>query len=159
MATGRPALHPDLEPLAFLIGTWRGRGRGDYPTIAGFVYEEEVEFAHAGKPFLAYRQRTWDPEGLPLHSEAGYLRLPGHTAELIIAQPTGVTEIHTGPLDGTTLTLRAQTVGLSPTAKEVTAVARRLHVDGDVLGYQLDMAAVGQPLQFHLTAELRRQTG
>lgn len=153
-----PVLHPDATRLGFLLGTWRGQGRGDYPTIAGFEYEEEVRFTHVGKPFLAYHQRTWDRSGAPLHTESGYVRPVGDAGvELIIAQPTGVTEIHSGLVDGTELRFEALTVGLSPTAKEVTSVRRTLRVDADVLSYRLDMAAVSQPLQFHLEAALERR--
>jgi hypothetical protein len=152
-----PAQHPALQPIAFLLGTWRGSGRGDYPTIEGFTYEEEVAFTHVGKPFLFYRQRTWGADGLPLHTEAGYLRpVDGGSAELVIAQPTGITEIHAGPVEGTTLRLRSLHVGRTPTAVEVRSTARTITVDGDELSYLLDMAAVGQPLQFHLEATLRR---
>ncbi len=151
-------LHPDLASLEFLIGTWRGSGRGEYPTIESFTYTEEVEFGTIpGKPFLTYRQRTKGADGKPLHSESGYVRpAPHSTAELVIAQPTGVTEIHTGPVDGTTIAFEAAAVGLSPTAKEVRAVRRSLSVDGDGLHYVLDMAAVGQELQFHLEATLHK---
>ncbi len=152
-----PARHPDVATLAFLLGTWRGSGRGDYPTIDGFVYEEEVVFSHSGKPFLGYRQRTWDPHGAPLHSETGYLRAPRpDQAELVVAQPTGIAEIHTGTVSGTSLQLAATHVGVSPTAKHVAAVTRTLSVEGDTLTYRLEMAAVGQPLQFHLEATLDR---
>ena len=37
-----PPLHSMCEPLASLLGTWRGKGSGHYPTIDGFEYFEEV---------------------------------------------------------------------------------------------------------------------
>jgi len=148
---------PQIQPLRFLLGTWRGRGRGDYPTIDAFEYEEEVTFSHVGKPFLIYQQKTWDHDGRPLHAEMGYMRPVGTTgAELVLAQPSGITEIHSGTLDEQTLAFTADSVGVSPTAKEVRAVARTLKVVGDTLTYQLEMAAVGHAMQFHLEATLIR---
>ena len=38
----------------------------------------------------------------------------------------------------------------------MTALARRFVIDGDTISYEVDMAAVGQPLQFHLAATLHR---
>ena len=98
-----PTLHDDVTHFAGLLGTWRGRGHGDYPTIDPFDYLEEVTFGHVGKPFLAYAQRTRHADtDQPLHAEIGYLR-PGPTTpaapELVIAQPTGITEVHTGTLE------------------------------------------------------------
>lgn len=158
-----PDLNPDLAPIAFLIGTWRGHGRGTYPTIEDFTYAEEITFlAPPGKPFLVYTQktkRTGDhPEaGTPLHTETGYLRPVGsNRVELVLAMPTGVTEIHDGSIDGTHIELRTVTVGLTPTAKTVTSVERSLHVEGDTLSYELLMGAVGQPHQLHLEANLHR---
>jgi hypothetical protein len=150
--------HPQIAPLAFLLGTWRGEGQGVYPTIESFGYGEEIVFAHVGKPFLAYRQRTWAlDDQRPLHAEAGYLRRTADGAlEWVLAHPTGIAEIAVGELDGMALTLRTTRVAATPTAKPVEAVERAVRVDGDELAYEVRMAAVGQPLQLHLTALLRR---
>ncbi len=156
--TSDDALHPALIPISFLIGRWRGEGRGDYPTIEAFSYEEEVTFGTIpGKPFLTYQQRTRGADGRPLHTEAGYVRPVGTDgAELILAQPTGVTEIHRGIVTGRSIAFETLGVGLSPTAKEVRSVTRRISVDDEALSYVLHMAAVGRDLQFHLEATLHR---
>ena len=74
-----PELHEDLRPLAFLLGTWRGEGRGEYPTIDPFSYVEELTFDHVGDTFLCYQESSWSPEdGAPIHLERGFLR-PGGT--------------------------------------------------------------------------------
>ncbi len=158
-----PELHPDLEALAPLLGTWAGRGSGKYPTIQPFEYFEEVVFSHVGKPFLAYAQKTKAvTDGKPLHGETGFLRVPrpGHV-ELVLAHPSGITEIEVGTysVTGDLIEVEMSTtdIGLTPTAKEVTALGRSLRVDGDELSYSVRMGAVGQPLQDHLAAVLHRQ--
>jgi hypothetical protein len=152
-----PDLHPLLAPLAPLLGTWQGSGRGEYPTIDPFAYEETVTFAHVGKPFLTYTQSTRADDGSPLHGEAGFWRPAGPgRLEVVIAHPTGHGEVAEGTVDGTTYLVRSTDVAAVATAKEVTAIERDLVVDGDVLRYTLRMAAVGCPMSTHLTAELHR---
>jgi hypothetical protein len=155
-------LHADLAALAPLVGRWSGRGSGKYPTIEPFDYLEEVVFSHVGKPFLAYQQKTASAaDGKPLHAETGYLRVPQPgRVEWILAHPSGVTEIEVGSYSATGTVIEfemtAATIGLAPTAKDVTVLGRSYRLDGADLSYTLDMGAVGQPAQNHLRAVLRR---
>ena len=153
-----PTLHPDVEPLAFLLGTWSGEGKGSYPTIDPFAYLEEIRFWHSGKPFLSYEQKTKHPvKGFPMHAEVGYWRpQPDGRIEILFTHPTGIAEIQEGTIDGTTIDVASKTVARTTTAKEVLALERTFTVDGDVLRYEVRMAAVGVPLTHHLAAELKR---
>ncbi len=156
-------LHPDIAHLEVLLGTWRGRGQGSYPTIESFGYVEEITFAHVGKPFIAYSQKTRHAEtDLPLHAEAGYLRPVGTTGiELVIAQPSGIVEVHDGTVavegSRTVIELASTLVATTTTAKDATEVTRSITVDpAGELSYSVSMAAVGQALQHHLAANLSR---
>jgi len=162
-----PELHPSLLPLLPLVGTWRGTGKGGYPTIDDFEYGQQVRFAHDGRPFLSYESRAWliGPDGeviRPAGREVGFWRA-GATPdefEVLLTHPTGLVEVYTGRVRGTVQwELSTDVVARTVTAKEVTG-NHRLYgiVEGDLL-YAIDMAAVGQPLTPHLSARLSRIGG
>ncbi|MFB6527703.1 MULTISPECIES: FABP family protein [unclassified Streptomyces] len=162
-----PAPHEFLAPVAGLLGTWTGTGRGEYPTLAeDFTYAQEVTFSHDGRPFLHYEARAWliDADGTPLRPaarESGWWRLkPEGTVEALITQPTGIAEILVGRAENGAIDLTTHTVALAPTAKHVEATRRRYTLaDADTLEFLHDLAAVGRPLQHHLSARLRREDG
>ncbi|MFF5497349.1 FABP family protein [Streptomyces aquilus] len=160
-----PAPHALLKPVLGFLGTWHGRGRGGYPTLDGdFAYAQEVTFSHDGRPFLRYEARAWliDADDTPIRPaarESGWWRLqPDGRVEALITQPTGIAEIAVGRAEEDTVDLSTHEVALTPTAKEVEATRRRYTLtEADTLTFVHDLAAVGQPLQHHLSAELRRR--
>lgn len=152
-----PALHPDIAPLGFLLGSWMGEGKGFYSTISAFEYGEELRVSHVGKPVLAFTQRTWSLEdGRPLHSETGFWRLVDATrVELVVAHPNGHAEVAEGELRGTSISVASISMSPTSTAKRVDSIERDIRVDGETMTYDLRMAAMGRPLDGHLQAELR----
>ena len=42
-------LPEELYPLAWLIGTWSGKGQGEYEGVAKFQFAQEVTFNHDGR--------------------------------------------------------------------------------------------------------------
>lgn len=149
-------LHPSLTSLSFLLGTWKGTGQGQYPSIEDFRYEEKISFSHIGKPFLIYTQRSWDPQSHNgLHIESGYLRPSGNDkAELVLSQPSGIVEIHSGIINSKKVEFSSLQVGCSPSAKQVSSVKRVLKVTEEILDCQLAMGAAGYPLLPHLHSKL-----
>jgi hypothetical protein len=157
-----PSLHPLCAPVAFLLGEWRGEGHGGYPEMQPFRYGEEMRVWHVGKPYLAFEQRTWqlDDGGQPgrlLHGESGYLRcLDEGRLELAVAMAPGHVEVSAGRVEGSRISLDSLGVLDVPSAASVSAVKRAWWLDGELLRYDVEMAALDQPMSWHLTAELRR---
>ncbi|MEU9305441.1 FABP family protein [Streptomyces sp. NPDC048269] len=159
-----PDPHPLLRPVLPLLGRWHGRGRGEYPTLEqDFRYEQEVTFSHDGRPFLRYEARAWliDGSGTPVRPagrEAGWWRVtPDASLEVVLAHPTGIVETYVGRVSDTEIEIETKDVALTPLAKEVTGTRRHYALQGEEMTVTHDMAAVGQPLQHHLTTHLRRR--
>jgi hypothetical protein len=176
-----PPEHPAIAPLSFLLGRWKGTGKGDYPTIEPFDFLQEVTFSHIGKPYLIYTSRSWrlatnaqgelerdergEPVRLePLAVEAGFWRpQPEGQAEVLLSHPTGITEIYLGEHRGlTSIEMATDAVARTASAKEYTAGKRLYGLvpsqtrEGEKdLAYAYDMAAVGYPLTPHMWAVLQ----
>ena len=157
-------LHPDLMPLAWLIGTWRGKGRGEYPNVQGFQFAQEVSFHHDGRACLNYFSRSWiidenDEIIRPAASEVGFWRVKeNNVLEVLLAHNTGIAEGWVGVVKGAKIQLEMDQGYSSPTAKIVTAGSRLYGLVEGELFTSYDMAAQGQTLQAHLWSSLERQS-
>jgi hypothetical protein len=154
------AVHADVEPLAFLVGTWRGEGSGEFPTIESFRYLEEMVFEHAGGTFLLYSERSWlagDPP-MPVHFERGFFRPgpgPGRV-EITLSHPLGLVEVSEGSVRDGSIHATSTSIAATATGDPVTRLRRHIAVRDDVLRYELEMATSEVALARHLVGELRR---
>jgi hypothetical protein len=144
------------------IGTWRGEGDGSYATIEPFHYVEELVLARVpGRPVVAWSSRARDSAGLPRHAESGFLRFVEDGVELVLAHNFGSVEVAVGELGGAglgggRLDLDTHAMARTPSAKVIDRIRRAYTLDGDILAYEIAMAAVGVPLTHHLRASLTR---
>lgn len=158
-------LHPDLYPVAWMVGKWGGKGMGEWPGVEKFEYVQEVTFRHDGRPFLEYSSKSWiiDSEGnhiRPGASECGYWRIkPNKVIELVLAHSTGISEGWLGKIsdDRPAIQLALDHAYIAPTAKQVNDGARLYGLVEGQLFTSYDMAAPGKELQAHLWSSLERQ--
>jgi hypothetical protein len=171
-----PDLHPRCLSLLPLVGVWRGGGQVVYPTIEGPQhFGQQITFAHDGRPFLAYTAQSWLLDGengnvvRPAARETGFWRpSENDTIEVLLAHATGIMEIYYGTARTTTSwELVTDAVVRTESAKEVNNSQRLYGLvdsedpDSNVkdLAYVDERAMVGEPLQPHLSARLRRIAG
>ncbi|MGH3521004.1 MAG: FABP family protein [Haloechinothrix sp.] len=162
------SLHDACLALLPLVGVWRGEGEVDYPTIDGPVrFAQQLTIAHDGRPFLYHESRAWlidenDEVIRPAAREVGWWRPQADdTIELLLAHATGILEVFYGaPRNQTSWELTTDAVVRTVSAKDVTG-ARRLYgiVAGGDLAYVEERAMVGEPMQPHTSARLRRVAG
>ncbi|MQA15407.1 MAG: DUF1794 domain-containing protein [Pseudonocardiaceae bacterium] len=161
-------LHPLCQPLAPLVGVWRGEGVAEYPSLLGeFPYGQQITFAHDGRPFLVYEARAWllSPSGEvlnPAAREVGWWRVDEDEAvEAVLVHAFGICEIFFGgPTSEASWELGTEAIVRSESARETTAAARLYGIldDGD-LAYAEERALRGLPMQAHLSARLQRVVG
>ena len=123
------------RPLATEIGFWR-------PVAATVGHADEDELSGEA-----------DSGG---EAGSGGEASRGTELEVLLAHPTGFVEIYLGTVTGPRIDLATDLVARTATAKEYTAASRLYGlVESDLL-WAMDMAAMGQPLQSHASARLKR---
>jgi len=174
-------LAPEVYPLAWLVGRWRGEGVVGYPGIEESAFTQDVEFTHDGGPYLAYRSTirlvvapddTSALDGEPAEpgpvwsTESGYWRVPPerpdglspeqHPVELLLADPSGHVSVYIGAVGNGRIDLASDLVARTATGAEVTAGTRLYGLVNGELMWAHDLAAFGHPMQSYASARLSR---
>lgn len=149
-----------------LLGEWQGTGRGEFPTIEPFEYQETLRFdMDEGRELIHYEQKTQrrtSPQAdyVPSHWESGFIRpLSDNEVEVINVQGGGRLEVMTGSLKespgGLVLLLRSKAFSNDPRMLESE---RAITLNGTQLHYRLDMRTTAVPhLTHHVEAVLTKK--
>lgn len=173
-------LSPDVYPLAWLVGSWRGQGVIDYPGIGEKKFANDLVFDHDGGPYLRFEstlrlldeaepdgaQTDGVPAGTVWSTETGYWRVSTdrpaelgddqHPVEVLVADASGRIVLYVGAVGNGRVDLASDAMARTSTASEVRA-SKRLYglVEGRLLWVE-ELAAFGEPLRAYASAELDR---
>ena len=139
-------LTTSLQLFELLKGTWRGEGRGGYPTVTSFDYRETLVFTRRDEKTLAYEQRAqkrYDggTEYLESHWENGFISiLENDDLQLVNIQIGGRSEVLVGTIESLDAIFRVHFVSktLSNDPRMVSS-ARTFELEGDILRYEMEM--------------------
>lgn len=175
-------LAPEVYPLAWLVGSWRGEGVIEYPGIRTTRFVQDLVFDHDGGPYLRFESTlrvrssaAADGEGdgksdepdTVWSTETGYWRMSSerpegipdgkHSLEVLLTDASGRLSLFLGMVGNGRIDLATDFVARTSTAAEVTA-AKRLYglVEGRLMWVE-ELAAFGHPLGSYASAELDRQ--
>ena len=152
---------PQLFTL--LEGTWKGKGRGQFPTVNSFDYRETLTFTRRDEKTLAYEQRAQkrydgQSEWLESHWENGFIRILENSELELTSAQIGRTEVLVGSIESMGNLFRIHFVSKTITNDpRMVSSARRFELEGDILRYQMEMhtTAVDQSVK-HLEISLQR---
>ncbi|CAN5219269.1 hypothetical protein BH09ACT10_BH09ACT10_22590 [soil metagenome] len=156
-----PDVHPDLNPLMWLVGNWHGNGHVEYPEQEKQTFEQDVIFHHDSRPFLHYFSQTWltDDDGNrigPGEQETGFLRATGgDQIDLVLSLHTGYAHDLHGQLDGPRMTYVTKWLARPETEPDYTEQRMYGLVQGDLM-YAIDRETGGHPMQSYAWGQLAR---
>lgn len=166
-------LAPEVYPLAWLVGSWSGRGFIEYPGIPRTEFRADTVFDHDGGPYLIYRSTLTaiglDGEDTAVwSSEQGYWRVPPvapsgpeledgqHPVELLVADASGSVALYLGVVGNGKIEIATDLMARTATAPDIGGSSRLYgHVAGELL-FALDIAAFGNDLQSYASGRLSR---
>lgn len=168
-------LAPELYPLAWLVGSWRGRGELNYPGIDAVAADVSVRWWPGDGPFLRYESEVRTPgsvgpggdEGYAhWSSESGYWRVAPERPdglkeelaplEVMLADPAGRVSVYLGAVGGGRVTIASDLIARTSTAAAVAASQRMYgNVEGQLM-WVWELAAFGHPLQSYLSVAMDR---
>ena len=133
------------QVLDLLEGTWKGEGRGYFPTITSFDIRGTLVFTLRDEKTLAYEQRAQkrydgQTEWLESHWESGLIRsFENDELELTSAQ-IGRVEVLIGSIESLDAMFRihfvSKTISNDP---RMISSARTFELEGDTLRYEMEM--------------------
>lgn len=174
-------LAPEVYPLAWLVGTWRGEGVVDYPGIDEATFTQEIVIASDGGPYLSYTSTIRlvvapsstaaledEPPAPVWQTESGYWRVPPerpadwgltddqHAVELLVADPSGHVAVYIGAVGKGRIDLVSDAIVRTASGADVSA-GKRLYglVNGELM-WAHDIAAFGHPMQSYASGRLAR---
>ncbi|MEU5834304.1 FABP family protein [Streptomyces diacarni] len=164
-------LHPDLVPLAFLLGNWTGagvaaldEGQSEGQSEKKCNFGQEVTFTHDGRDFLEYFSHTWELDGegkkvRPLETETGYWRIDrDRRVEVVMIRDQGIAEVWYGELADKKpqIDLATDAVARTEAAGEYSG-GKRLYgyVNGDLM-WVGEKATPQTPLHPYMSAQLKK---
>lgn len=161
-------LAPEVYPLAWLVGRWRGEGMIGYPNIPETPVTQEVVVDHDGGPYLRWSSTLTlpGPDGQVWGTESGFWRVPPdrpadlpadrHPVELLLADPAGHLTLFAGVAGNGRIDLSSDLIARTPDAAEIAASTRMYGSVSGELMWAWDIAAFGEPMQSYASARLSR---
>lgn len=176
---------PEVYPLAWLVGAWRGEGVVDYPGIDEATFTQDIVFDHDGGPYLSYTSTIRlveapadpgplvDPDaGTPAEpvwqTESGYWRVPPerptdhgltaeqHPVEVLVADPSGRVGLFIGAVGKGRIDLVSDAIVRAASGADVSAEKRLYGLVNGELMWAHDIAAFGHPMQSYASGRLSR---